>query len=118
MVRSEINDLVTSSSACFEAHGWILPPMPPWNVTDFGLGAWRSYELALVNFVEHPEYCEKLMYAGGDFVVLEAGHRVTLVPGVWHEFAPFQTSASSARFPLPITTRTITFSSIQTSAPM
>ena len=27
-------------------------------------------------------------FKGGDFVVLESGHRVTLVPGVWHEFAP------------------------------
>jgi hypothetical protein len=25
---------------------------------------------------------------GGDFVVLKAGQRVTLVPGVWHEFEP------------------------------
>jgi D-lyxose ketol-isomerase len=27
-------------------------------------------------------------FKGGDIVVLESGHRVTLVPGVWHEFAP------------------------------
>ena len=142
MKRSEINALVTSATACFEAHGWTLPPEPRWDVTDFGLGEWQSYGLVLVNLAEYPEYCEKLMYAqkgmttpahchqqkmediisrwgtlriqvwpgrpeettgqafelmvnnrpqqfkGGDFVVLESGHRVTLVPGVWHEFAP------------------------------
>ena len=142
MKRSEINALVTSATACFEAHGWTLPPEPRWDVTDFGLGDWQSFGLVLVNLAEHPEYCEKLMYArqgmttpahchlrkkediisrwgslriqgwpgfptettgqpfellvnsrplkikGGDFVVLESGHRVTLIPGVWHEFAP------------------------------
>lgn len=142
MKRSEINALVVSASACFEAHGWTLPPDPRWDVTDFGLGDWRAHGLVLVNLAEHPEYCEKLMYArqgmttpahchqrkkediisrwgslriqvwpgkpeestgqafpllvnnriesviGGDFVTLAAGERVTLVPGVYHEFAP------------------------------
>ncbi len=142
MKRSEINRLVNSATACYEAHGWTLPPEPRWDVTDFGLGDWRAHGLVLVNLAEYPEYCEKLMYArkgmttpahchqkkkediisrwgrlqiqvwpghpektagqpfemivnnrpqqfkGGDIVVLESGHRVTLVPGVWHEFAP------------------------------
>jgi len=142
MKRSEINSLVRSAQTCFEAHGWTLPPNPRWDVTDFGLGDWRSFGLVLVNLAEHAEYCEKLMYAqkgmatpahchkqkkediisrwgslriqlwpgppeestgkpltllvnnaphevrGGDFLILESGHRVTLEPGVWHEFAP------------------------------
>lgn len=142
MKRSEINSLVRAAAACFDAHGWALPPDPRWDVTDFGLGDCRSFGLVLVNLAEHAEYCEKLMYAqkgmttpahshkrkkediisrwgrlriqlwpgrpeestgkpltllvnnapreleGGDFLILEAGHRVTLEPGVWHEFAP------------------------------
>jgi len=142
MKRSDINSLVTSATACFQAHGWSLPPQPRWDVTDFGLGDWRAFGLVLINLAEWPEYCEKLMYArqgmttpahchrqkkediisrwgrlqiqvwpgppdessgqafnlmvnnrplevkGGEFVVLESGHRVTLVPGVWHEFVP------------------------------
>ncbi|MCX7798772.1 MAG: D-lyxose/D-mannose family sugar isomerase [Fimbriimonadales bacterium] len=63
MKRSEINGLVRSAQACFEAHGWALPPEPRWDVTDFGLGDWRRYGLVLVNLAEEPEYCEKLMYA-------------------------------------------------------
>lgn len=137
MRRSEINALKRSATACFEAHGWTLPPNPKWDVTDFGLGDWRAYGLVLVNLAEEPEYCEKLMYAqrgmvtpahhhrrkkediicrwgrlairchaaGGGAValrrngsetvvepdqplVLEAGERVTLVPGVVHAFWP------------------------------
>lgn len=143
MKRSEINHLVGAATACFEAHGWALPPNPIWDVTDFGLGDWRRFGLVLVNLAEEPEYCEKLMYAqlgmttpahchrrkkediisrwgtlrvrlwphdprfaasserfrvqvngeprefGWSAVVdLTAGERVTLVPGVYHEFAP------------------------------
>jgi len=142
MKRSEINSLIQSASRCFQAHGWALPPRPRWDVTDFGLGAWRKYGLVLVNLAEEPEYCEKLMYAQegmttpahthakkkediicrwgrlavqvwpgrpaeagerkftlpldheprevrpGEIVELEAGSRVTLVPGVYHEFYP------------------------------
>ncbi len=141
MKRSEINTLIRQATACFETHGWTLPPAPRWDVTDFGLGDWRQHGLVLVNLAEEPEYCEKLMYArcgmttpahthkkkkediicrwgelqlflwtskmqhssepvsvhingvnttvpGGEPLILPAGHRITLVPGVWHEFAP------------------------------
>lgn len=63
MKRSEINQLIQSASACFERHGWTLPPLPRWDVTDFGLGDWTKSALVLVNLAEHAEYCEKLMYA-------------------------------------------------------
>ena len=63
MKRSEINQLIVSASRSFERHGWALPPRPRWDVTDFGLGDWQRCCLALVNLSEHPEYCEKLMYA-------------------------------------------------------
>lgn len=140
MKRSDINFLVRSAQACFEANGWILPPNPRWDVTDFGLGDWSSHGLVLVNLTEEPEYCEKLMYASkgmvtplhkhkikkedivcrwgrlsvrvcldpvqpgpdpdvslkingramsleqGTIVILTAGERVTLEPGVLHEF--------------------------------
>lgn len=140
MRRSEINQLVRDASACFAAHGWVLPPNPNWDVTDFGLGDWCRHGLVLVNLAEQPEYCEKLMYArrgmttpahchakkkedivcrwgelsvrlwsgrpevgihealsvlvngesrmflSWDTVVLGAGERITLEPGVWHEF--------------------------------
>ena len=62
MKRSEVNQLVRDASDCFIAHGWALPPNPRWDVTDFGLGDWRSNGLVLVNLAEEPEYCEKLMY--------------------------------------------------------
>jgi D-lyxose ketol-isomerase len=141
MKRSEINALVRDAAACFEAHGWALPPNPKWDVTDFGLGDWRQAGLVLVNLADEPEYCEKLMYAWkgmttpahthrvkkediiarwgtlrvvvwpsvpgassepfeiqvngemrlvspGDSIDLTAGERVTLVPGVYHEFYP------------------------------
>jgi len=63
MKRSEINRLIESAGKCFEGHGWTLPPRPRWDVTDFGLGDWEKSCLILVNLAEHPEYCEKLMYA-------------------------------------------------------
>lgn len=63
MKRSEINRLVRSATACFEAHGWTLPPEPRWDVTDFGLAEATRFGLVLINLAEEPEYCEKLMYA-------------------------------------------------------
>lgn len=63
MKRSEINTLILDATKCFEEHGWALPPKPKWDVTDFGLGNWRSHGLVLINLAEEPEYCEKLMYA-------------------------------------------------------
>src|SRR5262245_45120339 len=62
MKRSEINRLVRDAAACFDAHGWTLPSRPRWDVTDFGLGEWRTHGLVLVNLTSEPEYCEKLMY--------------------------------------------------------
>ena len=142
MKRSAINALIRSARACYEAHGWALPPKPRWDVTDFGLGNWQQFGLVLVNLAEEPEYCEKLMYAqkgmttpahchrqkkediicrwgklavqvwaglpaesqgrslsipvnhesvqikSGHVIELAAGSRVTLVPGVYHEFYP------------------------------
>jgi D-lyxose ketol-isomerase len=140
MKRSEINELIVAADRCFTGHGWALPPKARWDVTDFGLGAWRQFGLVLVNLAEEPEYCEKLMYArkgmttpshthhrkkediicrwgklaiqvwngnppdgkrfmvlvnheprevvSGDVIVLEAGWRVTLVPGIYHAFYP------------------------------
>jgi len=140
--RSEINALIKSATACFQAHGWVLPPQPKWDVTDFGLGDWRTHGLVLINLAEEKEYCEKLMYCrggmttpahchglkkediivrygamaiqlwaghpahpkaktlevridgtprtvnSGDVVVIQAGSRVTLTPGMYHEFKP------------------------------
>jgi D-lyxose ketol-isomerase len=142
MKRSDINQLIQAADQCYRAQGWALPPKPRWDVTDFGLGAWREFGLVLVNLAEEPEYCEKLMYAqrgmttpahchrrkkediicrwgrlavrvwagppdqvgqqrfalpvdheptevvSGSVIELAAGSRVTLVPGVYHEFAP------------------------------
>jgi len=142
MKRSEINELIREASEAFAEGGWILPPDPHWDVTDFGLGDVREHGLVLINLAEEPEYCEKLMYArenmktpahthrkkkediiarrgnlrlqlwpgtpgessgiafearvngssrrltGGDFIDLKAGERITLVPGIYHEFFP------------------------------
>ncbi len=134
MKRSEINRLVERAIACFEAHSWALPPNSKWDVTDFGLGNWRSMGLVLLNLSEEPEYTEKLMYAErgmttpahshrvkkediicrsgeltiqlwgeaiqikrngepislstGAKLILRPGERVTLTPGVVHEFYP------------------------------
>lgn len=63
MKRSEINSLVRAAQTCFLTHGWTLPPVPKWDVTDFGLGRIRESGLVLINLCEEPEYCEKLMYA-------------------------------------------------------
>ncbi len=49
MKRSEINQLVRDASACFQHNGWVLPPEPRWDVTDFGLGQWSQFGLVLVN---------------------------------------------------------------------
>lgn len=136
MKRSEINALIHDAGQSFEAHGWVLPPHPRWDVTDFGLGDWRRWGLVLINLAEEPEYCEKLMYArrgmvtpahyhqrkkediavrwgaltiqvwsptpeapvgingramtvaSGTSIVLSAGERITLIPGIRHEFQP------------------------------
>jgi D-lyxose ketol-isomerase len=63
MKRSEINKAHGDALACFARHHWALPPAPRWDITDFGLGNFPRYGLALVNLAEEPEYSEKLMYA-------------------------------------------------------
>jgi len=144
MKRSVINAAHRAAAACFARHGWVLPPQPRWDITDFGLGDFARWGLVLVNLAAEPEYCEKLMWAArgqttpchthgrkkediicrageltlvlwpaqplpgaplpptlrvpvngepttlptGRPFALAAGSRVTLVPGVWHEFYP------------------------------
>ena len=63
MKRSEINSLIRSATQCFGAHHWALPPNARW---------------------EH----EERDVSSGAILELEAGSRVTLVPGVYHEFYP------------------------------
>ena len=68
MKRSEINALMRDATACFGRNGWALPPKPRWDVTDFGLGDWKTHGLVLINLSTEPEYCEKLMYAKAGMV--------------------------------------------------
>lgn len=63
MKRSEINAARREATACFALHGWVLPPAPRWDITDFGLGNFPRSGLVLINLADTPEYCEKLMYA-------------------------------------------------------
>ncbi|RCH54360.1 D-lyxose/D-mannose family sugar isomerase [Mucilaginibacter hurinus] len=63
MKRSEINKAISTSKAFFEQNGWVLPPNPKWDITDFGLGDFDQIGLVLINLAEEVEYCEKLMYA-------------------------------------------------------
>ncbi len=144
MKRSEINAAYRAAHVCFARHHWALPPVPRWDITDFGLRDFPRFGLTLVNLATEPEYCEKLMYARrgqttpchthaqkkediicrageltlklwpkkpvpgtkaqpgllvplngvptavhpGEPFTLAAGSRVTLVPGIWHEFYP------------------------------
>lgn len=62
MKRSEINNAIKTAKTAFQKHGWALPPNPRWDVTDFGLGDYKSTGLLCVNLAEQPEYCEKLMF--------------------------------------------------------
>lgn len=62
MKRSEINAILREAESAFERHGWVLPPEPRWDVTDFGLEDFPAYGLVLVNLAEEPEYCEKVMF--------------------------------------------------------
>jgi D-lyxose ketol-isomerase len=63
MKRSQINKIYHEAKACFARHGWALPPIPRWDITDFGLDDFCHHGLVLINLAEEPEYCEKLMYA-------------------------------------------------------
>jgi D-lyxose ketol-isomerase len=141
--RSEINAAIRQAQEAFAGAGWVLPPKPRWDVTDFGLGRFAEKGLVLVNLAEEPEYCEKIMYArrgqktpahchahkkedivvrrgalrvqvwkgkpgsgrqqervaigvnsehrlvsSGSVLDLTAGERITLCPGIFHEFWP------------------------------
>ena len=66
MKRSEINAAIREAGQAFERHGWALPPVPRWDVTDFGLGDFGGFGLVLVNLSEQAEYCEKLMHVRGN----------------------------------------------------
>lgn len=143
MLRSEVNRIINNALICFNTNGWILPPAPKWDITDFGLNSFNAYGLVLVNLCEEPEYCEKIMYAvcnqvtpthchklkkediicrfgslalqlwnekpndmatsssflinknctpikiqSGDIIVLNAGERITIPPGIYHQFYP------------------------------
>jgi D-lyxose ketol-isomerase len=143
MKRSEINAVYCEALACFQRHHWALPPLPSWDITDFGLGDFAHCGLTLINLATEPEYCEKIMFArsgqitpchmhrrkkediiaragrlalrlwpekpgkpvnlnralrvvlngrpepyrAGQPMILPAGSRVTIPPGLWHEFA-------------------------------
>jgi D-lyxose ketol-isomerase len=143
MKRSEINKALLAATNFFSRNGWVLPPNPKWDITDFGLGKFDTCGLVLVNLAEEEEYCEKIMYAkknqstpshshhqkkediicrsgilaitlwakdpyvyeaqgnvnvklnglvqdvrSGVQIVLSAGERITIQPGIWHEFHP------------------------------
>ena len=74
MKRSEINAVVKEAKNAFRDHGWVLPPNPKWDVTDFGLGEFSKYGLVLINLAEQPEYCEKIMYIKHKQVTLTHHH--------------------------------------------
>ena len=63
MLRSTINQLYTEAKNVFANGGWVLPPQPQWDITDFGLNQIDQFGLVLINLANEPEYCEKLMYA-------------------------------------------------------
>lgn len=75
MKRSEINAVVREARDAFARHGWVLPPNPRWDITDFGLGDFGRCGLVLVNLAEQPEYCEKIMYVRKNQVTPCHAHR-------------------------------------------
>jgi hypothetical protein len=75
MKRSEINSVIKSATDFFSVNGWVLPPNPAWDVTDFGLGSFSEFGLVLVNLAEEKEYCEKLMYAVANQVTPIHAHK-------------------------------------------
>ncbi len=73
MKQSEVNLLCREAAIRFEKHEWALPPKPQFAATDFGLGDYKKaglVEVLLATILLHP------------------GERITLTPGIWHEFAP------------------------------
>ena len=120
MKRSEINSLIRSAQACFKNHGWVLPPEPRWDVTDFGLGQWRHYGLVLINLAEEPEYCEKLMFAlegmttpchthrkKKEDIICRAGH---LTIQIWSDLSQ---KTDGASLPLKLNGKSVTATSGQ-----
>lgn len=75
MKRSEINEAIKMASKFFRKYHWALPPNPKWDVTDFGLGNFKSAGLVLINLCEEEEYCEKLMYAMKDQITPAHTHK-------------------------------------------
>ena len=62
MKRSAINQALAEARRVFLAGGWVLPPEPRWDVTDFGQGDFPRCGIVLINLTEEPEYSEKLIY--------------------------------------------------------
>lgn len=75
MKRSTVNAAIQKAQSIFAQHGWILPPTPRWDVTDFGLGNFEREGLLLINLAEEVEYCEKLMLAFQDQVTPAHYHK-------------------------------------------
>lgn len=76
MRRSEIQQLIREATIAFQQGGWALPMEPRWDVTDFGLGDWRTHGLVLINLAEEAEYCEKLMYARAGMTTPAHTHKI------------------------------------------
>ncbi len=62
MKHAEINAAIRRAQRCFKKNHWSLPPKPQWDVTDWGLGAFRRYGAVLVNLALEKEYSEKRIY--------------------------------------------------------
>lgn len=75
MKRSEINGALARALACFQAHGWALPPEASWDVTDFGLGDFARCGAVLVNLALEEEYSEKLIYLTRRQIVPRHSHK-------------------------------------------
>jgi len=63
MKRSVLNQMARSAAACFEKHGWVLPPGVVFEPTDFGMGKPKEYALVEVMLSSWEEYSERIMYA-------------------------------------------------------
>jgi len=74
MKRSEIHAALGEAPSAFAGAGWVLPPGPRWDVTDFGWGEFPRVGRVLVNLSEEPESCEKLRFAREKEVTSMPGH--------------------------------------------
>jgi D-lyxose ketol-isomerase len=63
MKRSEVNRALSRAQRCFDRYCRYLPPVPRWEVTDFGLRDFSHFGLTWVTLAEGPDYGEKLLYA-------------------------------------------------------